>query len=203
MKSEQEPTEKPGNIIAKIFHPVFLFFYLLILYFLLNTEEQTDLNWLLFVAAIVFTILLPVAFIYFTTDDIYLNDRKKRALPLFVTASLYFTFYWVSGFFSIPYLLKLYLLSLSIGLFFLFLINFKFKISLHGSGIGSFLPFFIFLAFQYGSGPQFWVLSGFSLFVTYLVLRQRLISNSHSIAEVASGFLLGLITSSAILFSGV
>lgn len=198
LNSEQKPeVGKTGNIIAKIFHPVFLFLYLLLIYYVIYRNR---ISLPLFLLSLVFTIALPIAFIYFTTDDIYLNDRKKRPIPLLATAALYFAFYWVSGFFDIPYFLNLYLLSLSIGLFFLFLINFKFKISLHGSGIGSFLPFVIFLASQSGFSAQFWVLSGFSLLAAYLVLRQRLISNSHTFSEVICGFLLGFVISFAVLF---
>jgi hypothetical protein len=197
LKQESNSAGNTGNLIAKIFHPVFLFLYLLLIYYVIYGN---GISLPLFLLSLLFTIALPIAFIYFTTDDIYLNDRKKRVLPLLITVSLYFVFYWVSGFFSIPYFLKLYLLSLSIGLFFLILINFNFKISLHGSGIGSFLPFVIFLAFQSGFGLQFWLLSGFSLFAAYLVLRQRLISNSHTLAEVISGFLLGFVISLSVLF---
>src|SRR5690242_7847716 len=76
-----------------------------------------------------FTALMPVAFIlFYNIKDIYLNDRKSRGIPILFTAFAYAACYiLLKNIFGNVLALTPYILSLAIGLFLIWIINFGYK----------------------------------------------------------------------------
>jgi hypothetical protein len=93
-----------------------------------------------------------------------------------------------------------FLLSMTVGLAALAIISRWYKISIHACGFGL-LMFYFFRGLMRAITIPYATLSAYAVFavtfilflvITFLVLRQRLSSKSHSIDQVIAGFLLGL-----------
>jgi hypothetical protein len=191
---------KIADVLAVVFHPVFLFFYAILFSTLIFGLPGFDREKILLLAtALVFTVLVPLAATYITTRDFHLPERKQRQIPLTVTIISYFcTALIIYKLFGKEYELPL---LIAVGLTGVLFLNMYLKISLHAFGYGIVfggivaslndisaisLPFLI-------SIMVFSVLAG-------LILWQRIHSKSHTSGEVVLGFFVGMI--SVLLFSG-
>jgi len=155
---------KLGGVLAIVLHPVFLFFYfVLFMQFTIASVAPDPHFWIIILIALVLTVLLPLLFTLLFTKDPFLNNRKKRSLPLIFTLGCLYGCYVLFCQFIIPrssedsYLysgmvLNIYLKILVfqiIGLIFLLIINLSYKISLHAYGIG-FIMAVVFMHFFQG-----------------------------------------------------
>ena len=188
-----KPIDKISNLLAKAFHPIFLVFYLSIVNIFINQARPMIQRLEIAGVFFVLTALLPILFVYFyNKGDMYLTDQKKRSLPLLVTTILYGLCFFFQ-YFSDNYIIFAMLLNFIIGLLALWLINFFYKISLHGAGVGIIIVYLLFFSYGRIAKADYTSLVSVAICAALLilVLRQRIVSGAHTPNEVVWGFFLG------------
>ena len=137
----------------------------------------------------IFTVMIPIAATYFTTGDLYLSDRKTRSLPIGISIVSYIAcYYFLTKFFheNYSFSLSFLLIIFIIGLALVWLINHKYKISLHGTGIGAIYPILFVLIYSLAHS-HLWIpftINILFLLLSFLVLVQRISSGAHKVSEV-------------------
>jgi hypothetical protein len=194
VKNQRKPLRRLADGLAVVMHPGFLFFYA---FLLLHPYRQ--LPNLAFVLSIIIgtTIVFPVILsLFFARGDLFMKDVRKRPLPLLITCA---------GFGLTAFLLPLdkfspfysrYLFSLIAGIFISFLLSFRYKISLHGGGLGSFvvaMGWGLFGGAETGmfSFLEASLLYGLIVLLSLIVCVQRVVSGSHHGTQVIAGFVSG------------
>lgn len=204
-----------GRWLSIIFHPIFLFYYCFLFIHISFASNRFGIFSLLILLVIfIITVLLPAVYTLVYAKDIYLTNRRKRPKTILFTLLCYgicfilfniidlkdIYFNGTQDYYDpgnvIRIYLRLYFIMMT-ELLILALISYKFKISLHASGIG----FFLALSFMYGLPWEMWhrILPGnifnftglFILLCCALLLWERIASGSHRIIEVISGLTLG------------
>ncbi|MDQ3072763.1 MAG: hypothetical protein M3Q97_05835 [Bacteroidota bacterium] len=186
-----------GNVLAHVFHPLFLFTYGSLLVFFSN--EPQHIWWI--ISGVVFTVVLPLVFTWLLQRSLYLEDRHKRTWPLLVTAVLFAFTAVLFRIFSIPRDAQILIYSFAAGLSTLFLINFSYKISLHACGLGAYSVWFGYWLIKHFAGNVLLlviILLGWIL-ILCIVLWQRAQSGAHTPAQVLTGLALGILSTSVFL----
>ena len=199
---------------SSIFHPVFMpFLGMLVLYYsglisgfnpYLIGDSKTFV-YQLFGLQFLFTCFIPCFSIYVLMklgriSDIHLPSREERYLPFLLSLMSYtgYTVICIRYYSeSIPPILIFFILGASIGVFFCFMINLFWKISIHMLGIGGITGMMLTMANLYQTDLT-WVYIG--IITAGLVGFSRLQMNAHSIKQVALGFVLGILSETYILF---
>ena len=195
--------KKAGKILAIIYHPVFYVWYWT-LYTVLQSPNK-NYYWI-FSTVSLLTVIVPILAIYILYKDLNLHDREKRLLPLGITLMSY-----IACYFAVKWILKLkwdyqdlnidfglfpILIYCIIGIGGLWLINLKYKISLHATAIGALLHPLLFIQFlTFFNYHPHWIKVAVLVAILLLsvaVLFQRVYSGSHKKSEVVSGYFLGL-----------
>lgn len=176
------------NSLAVLLHPGFLFFYALFLPY-----PMAGRHIFTYVYVLLPTVIAPVVLTFILGKDLFLKNREKRPLFLVFTAIFYLIAYYLLRT-SLTLIESKYLIALTIGLFLAALVSMKYKISLHGCGLGAFVPY---LLYKYNALGAFNGLSVTGLALIYIgvgiVLRQRVQSKSHTIKQVVAGFTAGFL----------
>lgn len=184
-------------LFSYIFHPIFISFYGVLLYFWLsNISIITSLSLIIFIQVVILTILLPLSLYYLMKAMGYIKSFteatiKERKIPILLQALFLFILIKFSGFiYEIPALYYFFIggfISSLIAFIFTF---FKFKVSLHMIGICSLLSFLI------GIGVYLNVvlipLIALLTFFVGSVASSRLYMKSHTIEELIAGTIIGL-----------
>jgi membrane-associated HD superfamily phosphohydrolase len=187
---------KIQHSLAVIFHPGFLFFYTLFLPFPLQDRHIET-----YLYVLLLTVIAPVILTFILGKDLFLKNREKRPLFLVFTASFYLiSYYLLRG--SMTLIESRFLIALTIGLFLAALVSIKYKISLHGCGLGAFVPYLLMKYYEFGA---FSTLSVIGLALIYIcvgiVLWQRVDSKSHTIQQVVAGFSAGFLIFVLVFFA--
>ncbi len=186
-----------AKIISVIFHPFLLpsYGYIMLLcsdafFAQLSTYGVCVILSLVFV----FTLLLPLGFIYLSQFIFHrkldLHRRQDRVYPFFFTIVSYFSGAYIMGYLAIDAIYSRVLFMCALVLCTIQLINSYWKISAHMAGIGGFMGIFFGVC---------WVMS-YNIFMlaTLLILlagaigSSRLLLERHTPAQVYAGFVLGI-----------
>jgi membrane-associated phospholipid phosphatase len=201
-----------AQITSWVFMPLFIPIYCLILTFFTISFEDFVINqnslwslpnpmkWAVLNLYAIFTVIAPGVSILILRNrkmisSIELTDRTQRFFPIllmvFYTAALYLLFVLKAGDALIPTFIYSLPLSGTLVSLTLFLVNFKFKVSLHAAGGG--ILFGYILAYcmkqQYF---EFWVLL-LAAISTGLTISARLYLNKHTMDEVVHGWLIAFL----------
>ncbi len=201
-----------AQITSWVFMPLFIPIYCLILTFFTISFEDFVINqnslwslpnpmkWAVLNLYAIFTVIAPGVSILILRNrkmisSIELTDRTQRFFPIllmvFYTAALYLLFVLKAGDALIPTFIYSLPLSGTLVSLTLFLLNFKFKVSLHAAGGG--ILFGYILAYcmkqQYF---EFWVLL-LAAISTGLTISARLYLNKHTMDEVVHGWLIAFL----------
>jgi len=181
-----------------LFHPVLM--PAIGLFIILNSgiySESIPANYSRFLFLIVFlcNVVLPVsilpALIYLKhLDNIYIDEKRQRLIPLFFTTVCFYIGFLIVSKFSNSTLINNFLLSSTVVVFVLLLISLFWKISMHMAGIGGLTGLIIVLSTIYQIDMA--VILGTAILIAGTIATSRLALNSHSILQVFSGYLLGL-----------
>ncbi|MFC2113403.1 PAP2 family protein [Bacteroidota bacterium] len=189
--------EKISKAISYIYHPLIIPSLGMLVLF----NSGTYLSYLPFdvkkwILVIVFlsTYVVPLAFIPFflyqqIINNIQMESRRERYLPLAVSLILFIFCYYLIRRISIPHLYHSFLLSSLISVFVTILITIKYKISIHMVGAGGLTALIAFLAFYLRVDLQFYL--GVALVLGGLTGTARIILKAHTPDEVYTGFLTG------------
>lgn len=189
---------KIADILAVIFHPVFMGTAILLIF----AAKKDDLPFYSYLFSsgmiLLFSLIIPVAATYFLHKDIHLKQRKQRFLPLAVTLASHIALYFSVRQFYSEKLLMIGIVLLSINLVVLLVFTLFIKASMHANAITIVLSLF---ALAYGIisalepvSPIFYVVLLLVLMLFGVIIWQRLVSRAHTVKELLAGFLSGLAT---------
>ena len=134
-----------------------------------------------------------------------LTKRRERTYPYALISIIYIAAYYISINFSggIPSNVSNFILTSTIIIFVMMLLNFKIKASAHMAGIGGFISFFyVFIMKENINGLQVTFSSLNITAVHFLVLliflagiigSSRLSLNAHNLKQISIGFLTGFV----------
>ncbi len=204
-----------AKVISFLFHPVFLYFYLVSLaYFIdtngyrLNGEKAVGL---LFIMTFFTLILFPLISVGLLKGlqfipSFTMPKKEHRIGPLIATSIFYLWYYInVKNNISFPISLESIALGSAIAVGTAFFINNFSKISLHTVGAGSFLMALILLIFStessyiivniFSTSLQVSVLMilFFSILLTGLIGSARLILKAHRLDDILGGYIVGIL----------
>ncbi|MGE5419392.1 MAG: hypothetical protein ACM3UT_04360 [Chloroflexota bacterium] len=196
---------KSDKIISILFHPVFIPVYGLALILSANTPFgylPYQVKRLLFLIIVVNNVLLPLSLLPILRhmnfiSSYSMDEKEERMVPLVVASILYAVTSYIIFRFPVPGFLKSFILSVFLVSVILTIINFRWKISLHSTGIGAMIALIMFLAFRLYS-PLFWYLV-FVAVAGGFVLSSRLRLMIHTPRQVWYGCSLGFVSTTFFL----
>jgi hypothetical protein len=182
-----------------LFHPVFM--PLIGLFIILNSGIYTGaipVNYSHFLYLVVFicNVLLPLsllpALIYLKhIDNIYIDEKRQRLIPIFFTAVCFYLGYYVISRFSQSVLINYFLLSSTVVVFGIFLISMFWKISMHMAGIGGLTALIIVLSTAYMIDMV--IILSAAVLIAGILATSRLALVTHTIAQIVAGYVFGLV----------
>ncbi len=139
------------------------------------------------------TLALPLAMVSFFKmshfiSNFYISDRRERVLPLIISAILYYIAYRVLHMLHTPYIVQKFILASTVAIFLTSIISMRWKISIHGVGIGGIMGMFGALSMVSTSMLPFFLIS---ILLAGVVGYARIRLNAHTPAQVYAGILLG------------
>lgn len=195
---------KEKNIIltARVLSMVFTPFYLplvgLMALFIFSYMSLLPWQYKLMVLGLVyiFTILLPSIFIhlyrrYQGWDLIELGTRERRMVPYVISILCYFGCYYLMTMLHIPSFMARILLAALLIQIVCAVINVWWKISTHSAAIGGVAGAIVAFSFLFSFNPNWWLCV--VLVIAGMVGSSRIILRQHSLAQVLTGFLVGLV----------
>ncbi len=195
---------KEKNIIltARVLSMVFTPFYLplvgLMALFVFSYMNLLPWQYKLMVLGLVyiFTILLPSIFIhlyrrYQGWDLIELGTRERRMVPYVISILCYFGCYYLMTMLHIPSFMARILLAALLIQIVCAVINVWWKISTHSAAIGGVAGAIVAFSFLFSFNPNWWLCV--VLVIAGMVGSSRIILRQHSLAQVLTGFLVGLV----------
>jgi len=149
------------------------------------------------ILAIVFfnTCIAPVFIIFLLKkfgiiNDVLLNERKDRLIPLLLSALFYFAAYFLLRQVSIPNILPVYILGATLLILLTLLITYRWKISIHMTTMGGLTGFILSFGYIYQIDISITLILTF--LVSGLLGTARLIVNAHNLSQVLAGYALGV-----------
>ena len=188
-------------LISFVFHPLLMPTYAMLLLLNMNTylafSMSAELKRIVLGTVLLTTFILPLLLTMVfvqkgLVSNLYLVNAKDRIVPFLSTAIIYFAAFYLLNQLPIPRIFAWIILSGGIAIFLTFILNFKWKLSIHMVAMGA-------LAGLIFSLPQLMMIEVFTSFVSVIILggivgTARLTTGSHNIAEVSIGYLLGFLT---------
>jgi hypothetical protein len=205
------PTFMTENTITRglscIFHPLLMPVYVLLV--LLNTgslynfEIPLHLKLILTGITVLTTILFPLAITFIllrvkVISSLFMEKREERVYPILAAAVFYYVTYYLLKGMQVSMIFSFYMLGATFLSICSLVINFYNKISLHMIAMGSFVGLFVGLTLNFGLNFNIQVVAG--ILVSGLAGYARLKANAHQPAEIYSGFLMGAVVISLLVF---
>lgn len=189
-----------SNLISYLFHPLLMVSYGAILLFwgnnntIYSTFTQETIKVVITLVLFSFTCVLPIInlFIFYKLryiSSLQLENRQERSFPYIATSLFYFGLFYMLFDFNIWPTIKLLVLSAGISILMVAIINYKWKISAHMTGIGGLLGAMIAISIFIHTSllPIICLI----LVVSGLIGMARLHLKAHTPAQIYVGFILG------------
>jgi hypothetical protein len=186
------------QLISCLLHPLLMPLYGLLILF----NSGTYLSFMpyefkksVFLIVGICTLGIPLVFIPFflyrkVITNIQMNSHQERIGPLVVTTIMFYFSYFLMSSSAVPKTLQLFLLGSTICVAATLIITIKWKISAHMIGLGGVVGLIVSISlFMHSSVMSYLVLF---LIFSGLTGTSRLLLNSHSPAQIYTGFALGL-----------
>lgn len=184
--------------LSVIFQPIFVPLYSLILIFNANTyityAVHDEVKLFIYGITIMNTIILPVGVFYYfykakLIETIHMHTAKERSLPFLTIVVFQMSTFYVFTQAPLPSLFPNLVLGAAISVATAFVINLKWKVSIHMLGMGGIVGTLIGLMLRYQVNALNLVL--ILILVSGLVGYSRLKLNAHTPLQVYVGFILG------------
>ncbi len=202
-----------AQFISLIFHPVFLFVYIIVLLLMINPYmfgfsnivEAKDL-----LMIVVLTVIpIPIIVVLMQkglglSESIYLRNKRERIGPYLVSALLYLSLYLQLAKTNSANAFQVATMGAVVALFGAFFVNNFFKISLHAIGAGALMSMLILTVMFYSRSTYILRIGDnmigeystisvlyLSVILSGLICTSRLILKQHNIQEIYSGLVLG------------
>lgn len=190
--------EKLAKFISCILHPLLMPTYgFCIIFFTgnyISTFTPPRIKLIIIGVTFLFTFLLPtvnalILLKFGRIKSLEMETNDERRLPYGSAILYYFALYYLFHNADFPGIFKILILGAAISIALTMIINYRWKISAHTVGIGGITG--AALGIIYRMQMDFVLIFMALLFVSGIVAYARLKLNSHSPAQVFSGFLLG------------
>lgn len=187
-----------ATYISCIFHPVILPVYLLIIILNLDTFYvniiPSNAKWLMAGMIVLAAVALPLLmFLLLLRHGLIpsstMENRRERIRPYILMALIYYLMFMLFRSVNIPGIVLNLLLGVFIILLLSFLINFRWKISIHMAGMGGAAGLLLGIAFRYYVDLR--ILLVITIIMAGITGYARLKLDAHKPSEIYSGFLLG------------
>lgn len=202
-KSGQSPVAL--TIIAKLFsylfHPLFVptyFFIYLMQFYAFEFAGITDWQLKLRLFGVFWMTAFFPAFAVFLlwrlkfSDGIFLRTQKERIVPYIITMFFYWWMHYLSrNFPDQPAVLKFFYTGIFICSVAGLLANNSYKISMHAMGVGGFAAALVLTSFYYQQTDG--IAISLAVLVAGLVCSARLLLNEHTLKEVYTGLIAGVL----------
>lgn len=198
-------SDKIASIISVIFHPLLVPVYGLAIIFVAPTLYNYlpfEVKKVIILIVIVNNVLLPLSllpiFIHRNLISSWLmNERKDRVIPLMLSTILYLVTSYIIFRFQVPNFLKSFFVAAAFLSLTATIINFWWKISLHGIGAGVLFSLVLILSLKMYT-PLLWYVIP-AIIAAGLILSSRLKLNLHNPGQVWLGFLTGVLGFSIVM----
>ena len=159
---------------------------------------------IIFFIVFISTTILPLTFIPFyyfqkIIKTVFLETKKERLIPFFITSVLYFFAYFLLVRLGSPTTINLFILASACTVFILFLLTIKWKVSAHMIGIGGLTGTLIAISFKLQINLEFFIIA--AIFVSGILGYSRMKLKSHNAFEIYTGWLMGLIIPAILILS--
>lgn len=155
-------------------------------------------KWLIYLIVFTSAFLLPLSilpFFYYLKliDSLMITEKRARILPLAVTFIVYYlTFLVFHHKIPLHFVVTEFIHGTAFAVFFIILISFFWKISIHMVGFGGILALLLYISFTYGVDLMYLIIG--LVCITGITAAARLYLHHHNPAQIYLGFMLGFIT---------
>lgn len=195
---------RTARVISVIFTPFSIPFLAFLILFLFSYLRIMPIQYKLIVLGVVycFTILMPTLTIFlfrkingFSPED--LGERKRRFMPFLLTITSYAFCLVMMHRLNIPWYMTGIILAALIMMIICIIVNLKWKLSEHMAGMGAIVGGLVSFSALFGYNPIWWL----CLFILLagILGTARIILQHHTLGEVLTGFVVGLICSLLVL----
>jgi len=192
--------------VSYVFHPLLMPLYAVAVLFSLNTYLSFSIPWpvrlFIYGTVLITTLALPALFVLLlyqrgSVKSLEMESPDERRLSFLVTAVFYFIAYWMMKLLPVPRIFPVLFAGACLIILLAFLVNFRWKISIHMMGIGGLLG----LLWRLPDILYVNILPTFTLVVVVagLVGTARLMRNAHTPLQVYAGFFAGFCIQAGIL----
>lgn len=190
---------KVARIISLLLHPMFVITWGMLVMFNLNAYfvliVPSELRWTIILLVFGNTVLLPAILIWIMAkrnliSSLELPVREERTWPYLIFAVFYASTYFLMRNIGLPQLYYLFIAGALATIVLATIINLFWKISIHMIGIGGLTGGFLVLSYRSLINEPLLIIG--LILLSGLVGFARLQSNTHSPAQVYTGYLLGL-----------
>lgn len=187
-----------ANIVSTVFHPLLMITYgmILTLFYTYLAIYPMKLKLIIVGGAFVCTTIIPGLFILLlrysgSVSDLEVTDRRERVLPFLVMIFSIMVYVFFVRRVQVPFWLIGILVGVAFSLLVALLINFYWKISIHGLGIGGLLGGAMGIA-------RIHMINAYWLFICLILIAgmvasARIILNKHTPMQMYGGICLGFI----------
>ncbi|MDE5812329.1 MAG: phosphatase PAP2 family protein [Muribaculaceae bacterium] len=197
---ENTPLIRIARFFSGLFSPLLMPTYVVAVALWATYLNVTTLGTRLMVLAAVFAFscMLPIIVIFFLRAIKYiestnLDNRRDRVIPYFITTLTYIGLSIYLNRIHAPAWLILFFAGTSAAGFINLLITLKWKISGHATAMGGLVAMAIFAsARNLAMHPQWWWII-VAVMIAGVVASSRLLLRCHTPAQIAAGFLTGLL----------
>ncbi len=190
---------KFAKLISYIFHPLLMPTYAFLMlfnqkaYFAMIIPVST--RWRLSLIVFIVTFILPLMLVLLLKSlkrikSLEMYDRKDRNIPYVVTAWFSFILYLILNNTQLSPIFKYFTLGATLLIVFAFIVNLKWKISIHMLAIGGLLGMFLGLTMMSVISNPWYLIS--LVFAAGLIGFARLKLLAHTQAQVYTGLLSGI-----------
>lgn len=190
-----------ANAVSIVFHPFFLPTYALLLLFAINpflfSDDTGGLQARLIMIVMINTFIFPFIAILIMkqigfVSSTELDSREERILPYIAACLFYFWCYMSIKSLPINFVASQLMLGATISVFATFFFNLFFKISAHSAAMGNLLALIILVypLSVYNLNALIFVI----IFLGAVVATARYFLNKHTLAQLASGYIVGFIS---------
>ncbi len=190
--------KKFAMALSIIFQPIFVPLYSLFILFNADTyityAIQPEIRWIMYSITVVNTILFPIGIFYYflkagLIETLHMHTAKERSLPFLTTILFHLSTFFLFSQLPITGLFSNLILGAMASVALAFVINLKWKVSIHMLGMGGIVGTIIGLVLRYQVNAVTLIMG--LVIISGLVGYARLRLNAHTPLQVYVGFVLG------------
>lgn len=190
--------KKFAMAVSVIFQPIFVPLYSLVLLFHADTyityAVPPEVKQFIFIVTLINTIILPMALFYYfyrakLIQSLHMHTAKERSLPFLSTLVFHLSTFYLFSKVPMPSLFSDLIIGAVLSVSTAFVINLKWKVSIHMLGIGGIVGTIIGLVLRYQVDAVQLVIA--LVILSGIVGYSRLKLNAHTPLQVYVGFTLG------------